>query len=498
MSSLRPIIVIVLLTLVGLYSFMKINETEPVIPEDAMEWDLSADIEIGGAVEQQSPASEYEIQITEGPTPSAAPASSGYEPAPAFTATTISEPAPTFDGGSTAPSFQSGGQHEDAMAIQLDSEETAATESDHAAAVRSPDLPPLPSLPQPAKHVEAPVDAGSTTTTPAPTATTSDAVAATTGSTAHASPTSAASQSSPNVAQPTQVAEEAQATKSAEKKAPGNSLGLGDRYSSAAVSAPAFTDDTPVTPTEEFSPQAEPSANQPSLFSATRMTVQAALDRGELSQALLLLSDWYGDPSLSADEAAEVQELLSQLAGSVIYSTEPRLEPPYIVQPGERLQDIAQKHNVPWQLLAKINGIDDPEKLQPGQQLKVLRGPFSARIDLGQRKLILMLDRRYAGQFSLEVDPTISVEEGYWTVSQKLLTPGSSHPAAAMSETPQEDRSIVLTSTTPGVTQVAVLRTASANPVVGDDASRVLKLNTADAEDLYDILSLGSQVVIRR
>jgi len=130
-----------------------------------------------------------------------------------------------------------------------------------------------------------------------------------------------------------------------------------------------------------------------SLFSATRLAAEAALDRGELSQALLLLSDWYDDPSLSATESQEVNDLLRQLAGSVIYSTEHRLEPPYMVQAGEQIEDIAQKYQVPWQLLAKINGISPADPLQPGQKLKVVRGPFSALIDLGRRKMTLMLAR---------------------------------------------------------------------------------------------------------
>ena len=146
---------------------------------------------------------------------------------------------------------------------------------------------------------------------------------------------------------------------------------------------------------------------------------------GELSQALLLLSDWYGDPSLSPEEKQEVDSLLSQLAGSVVYSTEHRLEPPYLVQANERLEDIAKQYNVPWQLLAKINGIDRPDALQPGQKLKVVRGPFSALIDLSDRQMTLMLDRRYAGKFAVDIDPQATVEEGNWSVEQKLVTPGN-------------------------------------------------------------------------
>jgi LysM repeat protein len=267
----------------------------------------------------------------------------------------------------------------------------------------------------------------------------------------------------------------------------------------ATATAPTFPTADPVTPTESLEADRQTTAGQASLFSAARVAVQSALDRGELSQALLLLSDWYGDPSLSQNEATEVQGLLSQLAGSVIYSIEHRLEPPYMVQAGEKLEDIAQKHNVPWQLLAKINGITNPDSLQPGQQLKVVRGPFSARIDLSERKLVLMLDRRYAGQFAVDIEPTTSIEEGYWAVNQKLLTPGSIGMINPVASTSSEERSILLTSTAGGNGQVTILRgPGAASPAATDPTGRVIQLRGSDVEDVYDILSLGSQVMIRR
>jgi len=260
------------------------------------------------------------------------------------------------------------------------------------------------------------------------------------------------------------------------------------------------------TPAQGTSPptaaQTAPANNvapaQSSLFSVTRLAVQAALDRGELSQALLLLSDWYGDPSLSPSESSEVKGLLSQLAGSVIYSTEHRLEPPYMVQAGERLETIAKQYEVPWQLLAKINGITSADQLQPGQQLKVMRGPFSALVDLSQRRLTLMLDRRYAGDFSIDVDPSVSIEEGHWQVNQKLLTPANAAFSGAGPTTPTEERSLMLASATGAVSQVAILRGATAPNSLSEPAGRVIRLNPSDAGDIFDILSLGSKVVIRR
>jgi LysM repeat protein len=251
------------------------------------------------------------------------------------------------------------------------------------------------------------------------------------------------------------------------------------------------------------------STPQASLFGATRLAVQGALDRGELSQALLLLSDWYGDPSLAPAEKQEVDALLSQLAGSVIYSTEHRLEPSYRVQAGERLEDIARKYNVPWQLLAKINGLDRPDSLQPGQELKVLRGPFSALIDLGDRQLTVMLARRYAGKFSIDIDPQVTVEEGQWKVDQKLVTPrnlnmASSGPVTTSGKNrgsdAMEEESLVLTNTASKTGQIAILKgSVSASPSVATEPeNRVIRMKTADVRDVFDILSVGSNVIIRR
>jgi LysM repeat protein len=238
--------------------------------------------------------------------------------------------------------------------------------------------------------------------------------------------------------------------------------------------------------------------SQSSLFDATRQAVQESLDRGTLSQALLLLSDWYGDPSLSAEENQELQTLLGQLAGSVIYSREHRLEPPYLVQADETLEMIAQKFNTSWQLLAKINGIERPNQLQPGQKLKVVQGPFSALIDLGDRQLTLMLDRRYAGKFPIDVDPQAALEEGHWRVDQKLVTPGNVglNPASASALT--EEESLVLTNLANPTGPVAVLCGQTSSVATTGSADRAIRIQSNGITDLYDILSVGSRVVIRR
>ena len=221
-----------------------------------------------------------------------------------------------------------------------------------------------------------------------------------------------------------------------------------------------------------------------SAFATARPAIEAALKRGELQQAHLLLTQWYGDRSLTADERNEVESLLSQLAGTVIYSTDHRLEAPYRVKPGDTLETIAQAYNVPWQLLAKINGISQATAVMPGQELKVLRGPFSAVVDVERQQLALVLSDRYAGRFSVKTEGEAAAE-GEWVVTQKQMP----NPAV-------------------GDSKIVVLEPASGAPgtqlVLGppsDTAPKTagaIRVAPQDQNDLFDILSIGSRVMIRK
>lgn len=229
-----------------------------------------------------------------------------------------------------------------------------------------------------------------------------------------------------------------------------------------------------------------------SSFAAGWPVIQAALERGELARAHLLLSQWYEDPSLTPSESQQVETLLSQLAGTVVYSTEHRLEPAHVVQPGETLESIAQQCKVPWQLLAKINGIPAADQVRPGQQLKVVQGPFSAVVELGKSQLTLMLEGRYAGSFPITVDPSAAASEGEWVVDQKLASPDSMGQASV-------DRLLVLRGQSPTGGEAKLTIAGASSPTSTPLAApAAIRVSPRDAAELTDILSVGSTVVIRR
>jgi LysM repeat protein len=219
-------------------------------------------------------------------------------------------------------------------------------------------------------------------------------------------------------------------------------------------------------------------------FAAAWQAVQTALERDELGRAHRMLSQWRAEPNLTPAERSQVESLLGQLAGTVVYSTEHRLEPPRVVAAGETLEKIAAEYNVPWQLLAKINGVASPTAVQPGQPLKVVRGPFAAEVDLASGSLVLLLDERYAGRFPVRIEGAAPAA-GEWRVSQKRLD-GADQPLVAPGP------KVVLESSSGEKLELG----DAAAPSAG--ARGRLTVASNDLADLYDILSVGSAVTVRR
>lgn len=136
-------------------------------------------------------------------------------------------------------------------------------------------------------------------------------------------------------------------------------------------------------------------------------------------EALATLSLFYETPSLTSEQREELLIRLDPLAREVIYSPEHLLEEPHRVGGSETLMDIAQKYDVPWQLLANINGVGDPVTVLPGTDLKVLRGPFRADVDLANQELTLFLGDLYAGRFPVGIGSDPVPRSGTYTIQEK-------------------------------------------------------------------------------
>jgi len=154
------------------------------------------------------------------------------------------------------------------------------------------------------------------------------------------------------------------------------------------------------------------------LANAIRMA-DAQYAEDQKRKALSTLSLFYDTPNLSEENREQLLSRLDPLAREVIYSREHMLEQPHRVRQNETLMQIAALYEVPWQLLANINGINNPITVLPGTDLKIVRGPFRADVSLQNEELTLFVGDLYAGRFPIAVGSDPSPKPGTFTVLDK-------------------------------------------------------------------------------
>ena len=236
-------------------------------------------------------------------------------------------------------------------------------------------------------------------------------------------------------------------------------------------------------------------------FAALMQSVQALLAQNHLAEAHLELSEWFGDPRFSAAEDAQLTDLLDRLAGTVIYSRQHLLERAYEVQPGDTLDKIAEAYEVPWELLANINGIRDPRAVRPGDQLKVVKGPFNAYVSLSRFQLVLYLGNRYAGRFRIGVGKDQETPEGKFVVLSKVTNPTYYGQPVIDKDDPSNplgEYAIDLGNS------IWIHGTNDPQSIGRADSRGCIRLAERDVKDVFEILTVksdrtaGSQVMIRR
>ena len=241
-----------------------------------------------------------------------------------------------------------------------------------------------------------------------------------------------------------------------------------------------------------------PTAKPSDRFSAFESALESAttkIKQGNWHDALWTLSLFYNSPDLTREQDQKLLDWLDQLAARVIYSTEHLVEPAYTVQRGASLVDIAQRHNVPWQLLANINGVENPQFLVPGTKLKVVRGPFHAEVNLNRNELTLFVNKLYAGRFDISSGSDPAPVPGEYQVNDKQS--GRTYYAGDGRTIPAGDPANPFGQVWLDLGRDICIH---GSPQSGPTSTGLgcISLSPRDATDVFGILSRGSRVTIKR
>jgi hypothetical protein len=196
-----------------------------------------------------------------------------------------------------------------------------------------------------------------------------------------------------------------------------------------AVESPSPRPPAPAaTPSREFGKEGE------------GVSLAAARQRhasGDLVAARILFTRALAEARTQSERAA-IRADLTKINDDLVFS--PRLAPDdpwtlsYTVQPGDSLVRINQRQGLApdWRLIQRINRMSNPNRLQVGQRLKLLRGPFHAVVTKSAFRLDLYMgpaDRPeqwlYIRSFSVGLGEGGSTPTGTFVVKRnsKLINP---------------------------------------------------------------------------
>jgi LysM repeat protein len=216
-------------------------------------------------------------------------------------------------------------------------------------------------------------------------------------------------------------------------------------------------------------------------------------------------------PMVQGQERAFVKEQLATLSDKWLFSKvvypEDKLCTSYKVNPGDVLANIGKKYNVPHEILMQINNIAKAESLQAGVTIKVINGPFHARVWRSTFTMDLYLQNTYVRSFLVGLGkPGMETPTGRWRAKEggKLIQPIWTDPVSGKTYHP-EDPDYPLGSRWVGLEGLegaavgkmgfAIHGTKSPEQIGTPGSQGCIRLHNGDAILVYNLMMPGASLV---
>ncbi len=214
---------------------------------------------------------------------------------------------------------------------------------------------------------------------------------------------------------------------------------------------------------------------------------------------------------MSAQQRILIRKELSKLADKWLFSRsvfpEDDLCTSYKVKSGDHLATIGRKHKVPYQLVMEINGIRRPQDLRAGATLKLVNGPFHARITKSTFTLDIYLQNTFVRSYPVGLGmPGRDTPTGGWVVKNRMVKPTWTDPdtgrryEASDKDYPLGSRWIGLEGKTGealGRTGFAIHGTNKPEQIGTRSSRGCIRLHNGNVIEVYNMLVKGaSQVII--
>lgn len=207
---------------------------------------------------------------------------------------------------------------------------------------------------------------------------------------------------------------------------------------------------------------------------------------------------------LSPAVQAEVEARLGRIHAELALTPAPMPEKvDYVVKKGDSLDRIAKTLNGSRRLIQRSNQIKDANRIRPGDMVRVLTGRFTILVSKARNDMIVYMNDVFFKRYRVATGKFGKTPLGTFVVSEQIAEPTWWRPDGK--EIPFGDKENIL-----GTRWLALKATGDTPDVRGygihgtwDDASvgqpvsqGCVRMRNRDVEELFDIVPLGTQVVI--
>ena len=218
-------------------------------------------------------------------------------------------------------------------------------------------------------------------------------------------------------------------------RAPADSGNAGESAPPLAVATtpgpvtPFAPDPTPGSATVQLpSGAADPQSRQVDA-AITEAVAKARFQPGEVIDARNKLNKLL-QTSVTPEQRRTIKDAMAEMSedwlfGPAVFAGD-MLCDTYTVKRGDLLEIIGRRLKVPYEVLMQINSISRPQALQAGRALKVVHGPFHAKVYRSTFTMDLYLQDMYVRSFKVGLGaPGSETPTGLWRVKEggKLVQP---------------------------------------------------------------------------
>lgn len=233
----------------------------------------------------------------------------------------------------------------------------------------------------------------------------------------------------------------------------------------------------------------------------TQDVVDKYLKEGKKYEARNILSDLFLNKKIP-EKQKEIKEQLDKLNEELIFSPLPSPDATiYTVQPGDVLARIAKRYNTNYELIMKMNG-KDPNRLNIGDQLKILTGKTKILISKSDYTLTLLLNEYYVKQYRIATGKNNKTPVGTFEVKNKMKEPAWYSPDGGVF--PYGHKENILGTRWIGFKNKPDLRgygihgTTQPETIGTESSNGCIRMLNSDVEELYDFVTLNTEIVIQR